>query len=125
MELFHVDRKDRVEATEVLFNDLIMFKRINGDLFKEMVQLLNLDDIWYQFFRSFVNSHNMVNVRCPISFITFYRKHESISEYGDFESVRKIIVLQLKNIIEANPLFIGKLKSLNIASQRLVLHHCL
>ncbi|XP_048332375.2 topless-related protein 1-like isoform X2 [Ziziphus jujuba] len=87
-----LDRKDHVTAIEILVNDLMMFKQINGDFFEQMVQLWKLDDIW---------------------------KHKSISEYGDFESLRKITVLQLKNIIEANPLLVGMLKSPSIASHSL------
>ncbi|XP_048332376.2 protein TPR3 isoform X1 [Ziziphus jujuba] len=85
-----LDRKDHVKATEILVNDLVMFKPINGDFFKQMAQLLKLDDIW---------------------------KHKSVLEFEDFESLRRNTALQLKNIIEANPLFNSKLKSPSIKSQ--------
>lgn len=51
MELFYIDRKDRAE---ILKKDLNTFKNRNQDFFKEMDELLTLDDIRYHFFRSFV-----------------------------------------------------------------------
>lgn len=48
-----------------------------------------------------------------------FRKHESLSTYRDTNSARIIMMKDLKKVIEANPLFRGKLKFPNFRSQRL------
>ncbi|XP_024023610.1 topless-related protein 1 [Morus notabilis] len=87
-----LDRKEHAKALDILMTDLRVFERGNEDLFKEMAQLLTFNDI---------------------------RDHESLSLYGDTKSARETITREVKKLIEANPLFHGKLKFPTIKSQRL------
>jgi hypothetical protein len=48
-----------------------------------------------------------------------YRDHESLSMYSDADSARKVMRVELKKLIEANPLFSDKLEFPNAASHRL------
>ncbi|GLT77952.1 hypothetical protein SLA2020_495050 [Shorea laevis] len=47
------------------------------------------------------------------------REHDALSVYGDTKSARTMLMCDLKKIIEANPIFHGKLKFPSIQSQRL------
>ncbi|EEF46923.1 WD-repeat protein, putative [Ricinus communis] len=87
-----LDKNERAKALDILMNDLKIFAPFNEGVFMEMTQLLTLNDI---------------------------REHESLSTYGDTEFARKILMLELRKIIEANPLFSNKLKFPSIQSQRL------
>lgn len=87
-----LDNHDGSKALGILVNDLKVFASYNEDLYKEMTQLLTTDD---------------------------FRKHESLSTYRDTNSARIIMMKDLKKVIEANPLFRGKLKFPNFRSQRL------
>uniref|UniRef100_A0A5B7C2M3 CTLH domain-containing protein n=1 Tax=Davidia involucrata TaxID=16924 RepID=A0A5B7C2M3_DAVIN len=87
-----LDECDRARALDILLKDLNVFASSNEDLYKEMIQLLTLDD---------------------------FRKHDSLSSYGDTRSARKCMMNELKNIIEANPSFHGKLKFPHINKSRL------
>lgn len=40
---------------------------------------------------------------------TFFRQNEQLSKYGDTKSARNIMLVELKKLIEANPLFRDKL----------------
>ncbi|KAL5568176.1 hypothetical protein UlMin_024751 [Ulmus minor] len=77
-----LDRKDRAKAVEILVKDLKVFSSFNEDLFKEITQLLTLDN---------------------------FRQNEQLSKYGDTKSARNIMLIELKKLIEANPLFRDKL----------------
>lgn len=87
-----LDNKDRAKALDILMKDLKVFALGNEELFREMTQLLTLDD---------------------------FREHESLSMFGDLESSRKVLMDELKKLLEANPVFHGKLKFPSIKSQRL------
>ncbi|XWS26191.1 hypothetical protein CRYUN_Cryun26dG0009900 [Craigia yunnanensis] len=87
-----LDNNDRAKALDILMKDLKVFAHHNEDLFREMTQLLTLDN---------------------------FREHELLSVYGDSESSRKILMDELKKLFEANPVFHGKLKFPSIKSQRL------
>ncbi|KAF2303789.1 hypothetical protein GH714_023422 [Hevea brasiliensis] len=87
-----LDKNERAKALDILMKDLKVFAPNNEALFMEMTQLLTLNDI---------------------------REHDSLSMYGDTESARQILMLEVKKIIEANPLFHDKLKFPSIRSQRL------
>ncbi|XP_017983146.1 PREDICTED: topless-related protein 1 isoform X1 [Theobroma cacao] len=87
-----LDNNDRAKALDILMKDLKVFAAGNEELFREMTQLLTLDD---------------------------FREHESLSMYGDVESSRKVLMDEIKKLIEANPNFHGKLKFPSIKSQRL------
>ncbi|XP_076936493.1 protein TOPLESS-RELATED PROTEIN 2-like isoform X2 [Bidens hawaiensis] len=77
-----LDRNDRAKAVEILCKDLKVFSTFNEDLFKEITQLLTLDN---------------------------FRQNEQLSKYGDIKSARSIMLVELKKLIEANPLFREKL----------------
>ncbi|XP_059641572.1 protein TOPLESS-RELATED PROTEIN 2-like [Cornus florida] len=77
-----LDRHDRAKAVEILMKDLKMFSSFNEELFKEITQLLTLDN---------------------------FRQNEQLSKYGDTKSARNIMLVELKKLIEANPLFRDKL----------------
>jgi hypothetical protein len=42
-----LDRNDRVKAVDILVNDLKVFSAFNEELFKEITQLLTLDNFRY------------------------------------------------------------------------------
>ncbi|KAL3844437.1 hypothetical protein ACJIZ3_001840 [Penstemon smallii] len=77
-----LDRQDRPKAVDILVKDLKVFASFNEDLFKEITQLVTLDN---------------------------FRQNEQLSKYGDTKSARNIMLVELKKLIEANPLFRDKL----------------
>ncbi|XP_047313199.1 topless-related protein 4-like isoform X2 [Impatiens glandulifera] len=87
-----LDRKDRAKAVEILVKDLKVFSAFNEDLFKEITQLLILDN---------------------------FRDNEQLSKYGDTKSARNIMLVELKKLIEANPLFRDKLAFPSLKNSRL------
>ncbi|KAJ1410346.1 WD40/YVTN repeat-like-containing domain superfamily [Sesbania bispinosa] len=85
MKVFFEIRKlknDKTKAVEILVNDLKVFSTFNDDLYKEITHLLTLDN---------------------------FRENEQLSKYGDAESARNIMLVELKKLIEANPLIREKL----------------
>ncbi|XP_057485979.1 topless-related protein 4-like isoform X2 [Actinidia eriantha] len=87
-----LDKKDRAKAVEILVKDLKVFSAFNEDLFKEITQLLTLEN---------------------------FRDNEQLSKYGDTKSARGIMLGELKKLIEANPLFRDKLTFPNLKNSRL------
>ncbi|XP_031379895.1 protein TOPLESS-RELATED PROTEIN 2-like isoform X2 [Punica granatum] len=87
-----LDRQDRANAVEILVRDLKVFASFNEELFKEITQLLTLDN---------------------------FRQNEQLSKYGDTKSARNIMLVELKKLIEANPLFRDKLSFPAFKSSRL------
>ncbi|KAL5985607.1 Protein tpr3 [Asimina triloba] len=87
-----LDKHDRSKAVEILVKDLKVFASFNEELFKEITQLLTLDN---------------------------FRENEQLSKYGDTKSARTIMLVELKKLIEANPLFRDKLQFPNLKSSRL------
>ncbi|KAA8523000.1 hypothetical protein F0562_009423 [Nyssa sinensis] len=87
-----LDKKDRAKAVDVLVKDLKVFSAFNEDLFKEITQLLTLEN---------------------------FRDNEQLSKYGDTKSARGIMLAELKKLIEANPLFRDKLNFPNLKNSRL------
>ncbi|KAJ4951831.1 hypothetical protein NE237_028663 [Protea cynaroides] len=77
-----LDGHDRAKAVEILVKDLKVFASFNEELFKEITQLLTLEN---------------------------FRQNEQLSKYGDTKSARNIMLMELKKLIEANPLFRDKL----------------
>lgn len=77
-----LDAQDRAKAVEILVKDLKVFASFNEELFKEITQLLTLEN---------------------------FRQNEQLSKYGDTKSARNIMLMELKKLIEANPLFRDKL----------------
>ncbi|GLT74988.1 hypothetical protein SLA2020_467470 [Shorea laevis] len=87
-----LDKHDRPKAVEILVKDLKVFATFNEELFKEITQLLTLEN---------------------------FRENEQLSKYGDTKSARAIMLVELKKLIEANPLFRDKLQFPNLKNSRL------
>ncbi|KAK7246353.1 hypothetical protein RIF29_41220 [Crotalaria pallida] len=95
-----LDRHDKARAVEILVNDLKVFSTLNEDLYKEITHLITLDN---------------------------FRENEQLSKYGDTKSARNIMLVELKKLIEANPLFRDKLvfPSLNASRLRTLINQSL
>ncbi|KAH8481627.1 hypothetical protein H0E87_029201 [Populus deltoides] len=87
-----LDKRDRAKAVEILVKDLKVFAAFNEELFKEITQLLTLEN---------------------------FRDNEQLSKYGDTKSARGIMLGELKKLIEANPLFRDKLQFPTLKNSRL------
>ncbi|XP_034916413.1 topless-related protein 1 isoform X2 [Populus alba] len=87
-----LDKLDRTKAVDILMKDLKVFASFNEDLFKEITQLLTLDN---------------------------FRENDQLSNYRDTKSARAIMLIELKKLIESNPLFRDKLQYPNIKNSRL------
>ncbi|XVE54456.1 hypothetical protein DITRI_Ditri03aG0082800 [Diplodiscus trichospermus] len=87
-----LDKRDRARAVEILVKDLKVFSAFNEDLFKEITHLLTLEN---------------------------FRENEQLSNYGDTESARGVMLAELKRLIEANPLFRDKLQFPTLENSRL------
>ncbi|XP_026660230.1 protein TPR3-like isoform X2 [Phoenix dactylifera] len=87
-----LDKRDRAKAVDILVKDLKVFSSFNEDLFKEITQLLTLEN---------------------------FRENEQLSKYGDTKSARTIMLVELKKLIEANPLFRDKLQFPTLKNSRL------
>ncbi|KAJ4870786.1 Topless-related protein 2 [Raphanus sativus] len=87
-----LDRNDRAKAVEILAKDLKVFATFNEELYKEITQLLTLEN---------------------------FRENEQLSKYGDTRSARSIMYTELKKLIEANPLFREKLAFPSFKASRL------
>ncbi|XP_055960299.1 topless-related protein 4-like isoform X2 [Mercurialis annua] len=87
-----LDKRDRPKAVEILVKDLRVFSAFNEELFKEITQLLTLEN---------------------------FRDNEQLSKYGETKSARSIMLAELKKLIEANPLFRDKLQFPTLKSSRL------
>ncbi|XP_062155997.1 topless-related protein 4 isoform X2 [Alnus glutinosa] len=87
-----LDRNDHAKAVEILVKDLKVFSAFNEELFKEITLLLTLGN---------------------------FRENEQLSKYGDTKSARAIMLVELKKLIEANPLFRDKLQFPTLKNSRL------
>uniref|UniRef100_A0A0A0LG07 CTLH domain-containing protein n=1 Tax=Cucumis sativus TaxID=3659 RepID=A0A0A0LG07_CUCSA len=87
-----LDKRDRAKAVDILVKDLKVFSAFNEELFKEITQLLTLEN---------------------------FRDNEQLSKYGDTKSARGIMLAELKKLIEANPLFRDKLQFPTLKNSRL------
>lgn len=87
-----LDRQDKAKAVEILVGDLKVFSTFNEELYKEITQLLTLNN---------------------------FRENEQLSKYGDTKTARNIMLVELKKLIEANPLFRDKLVFPTLRSSRL------
>jgi len=90
--LEELDRHDRAKAVDILVKDLKVFSTFNEELYKEITQLLTLEN---------------------------FRENEQLSKYGDTKSARSIMLIELKKLIEANPLFREKLAFPTLKASRL------
>ncbi|KAK2398990.1 topless-related protein [Trifolium repens] len=78
-----LDSNDRGRALDILMKDLKVFSSKNEELFKELTQLLTVNNI---------------------------REHDALSTYQDAISGRKRVMNDIKEIIENHPMLDGKLK---------------
>lgn len=77
-----LDMGDCAKALKIVRKELKVFASYSEELFKEITQLLTLDD---------------------------FREHELLSSYGDIHSARRTLSKELTRIIKADPSFHGKL----------------
>ncbi|KAL0354810.1 UNVERIFIED_CONTAM: Topless-related protein 4 [Sesamum radiatum] len=87
-----LDKRDHAKAVEILAKDLKVFSTFNEELFKEITMLLTLQN---------------------------FRENDQLSKYGDTKSARAIMLVELKKLIEANPLFRDKLQFPTLKNSRL------
>ncbi|XP_039032366.1 topless-related protein 3-like isoform X1 [Hibiscus syriacus] len=87
-----LDRQEKAKALDILMTDLKVFSTFNDELYKEITQLLTLNN---------------------------FRENEQLSKYGDTKTARAIMLVELKKLIEANPLFRDKLAFPTLRSSRL------
>jgi hypothetical protein len=94
---------------EILVKDLKVFASFNEELFKEITQLLTLENFRFGNFlfrRKMFSALGRGGCDCVLM---INRQNEQLSKYGDTKSARNIMLLELKKLIEANPLFRDKL----------------
>ncbi|XP_052297255.1 protein TOPLESS-RELATED PROTEIN 2-like isoform X2 [Citrus sinensis] len=77
-----LDKHERVKALDILMKDIKAFSTYNEEVFKEASLLLPLEN---------------------------FRQHESLARYGDPKTERRNVVRGLKQCIQENPAFSGKL----------------
>ncbi|KAI4364661.1 hypothetical protein MLD38_020720 [Melastoma candidum] len=77
-----LDRQDKAKAVDILVTDLKVFSRFNEESYKELTQLLTLSN---------------------------FRENEQLLMYGDTKTARNRLLIELKKLVEANPLFQDKL----------------
>lgn len=87
-----LDMLDRAKAVEILAKDLKVFSAFNEGLYKEMTQLITLDN---------------------------FRENDQLIGYRDTKTARAIMLVELKKLIEDNPLFREKLKFPSMRNSRL------
>ncbi|KAL5786017.1 hypothetical protein ACOSQ2_008409 [Xanthoceras sorbifolium] len=87
-----LDKNERGKAVDILVKDLKIFASFNEELFKEITQLLTLEN---------------------------FRDNDQLAGYRDTKSARAVMLLELKKLLEANPLFRDKLALPNMKSSRL------
>ncbi|XP_055820274.1 protein TPR3-like isoform X2 [Solanum dulcamara] len=87
-----LDRQDRKTALDILLKDLKVFSESNKELYREMTQLLTLDD---------------------------FREYSTLAFYGDIISARKRMMKELKAVIESNPQFQGRVNFPELNKSRL------
>jgi len=100
--------------------DLKVFSTFNEELFKEITQLLTLENFRYgDDFLIYLSVELLYDADNLFCFLLYYRENEQLSKYGDTKSARAIMLVELKKLIEANPLFRDKLQFPNLKNSRL------
>ncbi|XP_050366867.1 protein TPR3-like [Argentina anserina] len=87
-----LDRHDRAAAVDILVKDLKVFESLNEELFKEITQLLTLNN---------------------------FRDNAQLSAYVDVETARLMMTEELKKLVLANPCFRDKLQFPKLKNSRL------
>ncbi|KAH9324716.1 hypothetical protein KI387_004894, partial [Taxus chinensis] len=88
-----LDRQDRPKAVQILVNDLKFINSYNQNTYKELTQLIPLENI---------------------------RECDQLSKYGDTTSTRKHTLLVLRKLIEKNPELRNKLAFPHLQDSRLM-----
>ncbi|KAK6124891.1 hypothetical protein DH2020_041377 [Rehmannia glutinosa] len=115
-----LDKRDYARAVEILSKDLKVFSTFNEDLFKEITMLMTLQN-----FRDrspqFLLSSALYTLYLPVydRRTLHTRENDQLSKYGDTKSARAIMLVELKKLIEANPLFRDKLQFPTLKNSRL------
>ncbi|KAF8394610.1 hypothetical protein HHK36_020824 [Tetracentron sinense] len=107
-----LDKHDRAKAVEILVKDLKVFSTFNEELFKEITQLLALEN--FRELEIYLSMEKLGSL-----FLFECRENEQLSKYGDTKSARSIMLIELKKLIEANPLFRDKLTFPTLKNSRL------
>ncbi|XP_007023214.2 PREDICTED: topless-related protein 4 isoform X1 [Theobroma cacao] len=87
-----LDKREKGRALEILVKDLKVFSTFNEELYKEITMLLTLEN---------------------------FRENEQLSKYGNTKSARAIMLVELKKLIEVNPVFRDKLQFPTLKNSRL------
>eukprot|EP00253_Pinus_taeda_P023571 PITA_23571 len=87
-----LDRKDRFTAMNILNNDLRVFKNISKEVYREIAELITLDD---------------------------FRENEQLKQYRDTQSQRVAMFREISSIVQSNPLLCNKLAFPSIKACRL------
>ncbi|KAL4388332.1 hypothetical protein GQ457_09G024040 [Hibiscus cannabinus] len=87
-----LDRNDKDKAIEILVKDLKVFSTSHEELYKEITQLLTLEN---------------------------FRENKKLAKHGDTISARRTLLVELKKLLEGNPLSSKKLVFPNFEATRL------
>ncbi|XP_050380281.1 protein TPR1-like [Argentina anserina] len=87
-----LDRNDKAKAAEILVNDLRKFAAYNGEIYKDLTQLITLRN---------------------------FRENAHLRQYRDTFSVRHKMIVELRKVIKANPLLKDKLMFPTVRASRL------
>ncbi|KAK8661786.1 hypothetical protein V6N13_091381 [Hibiscus sabdariffa] len=87
-----LDRNDKDKAVEILVKDLKVFSTSHEELYKEITQLLTLEN---------------------------FRENKKLAKHGDTISARRTLLVELKKLLEGNPLSSKKLVFPNFEATRL------
>ncbi|GFY90532.1 TOPLESS-related 2 [Actinidia rufa] len=106
-----LDRQDKAKAVEILVNDLKVFSTFNEELYKEITQLLTLGNFRKPQVPPLLTEPDKIGrLSGALSIENLYSgENEQLSKYGDTKTARSIMLIELKKLIEANPLFREKL----------------
>ncbi|XP_021887756.1 protein TPR3-like [Carica papaya] len=78
-----LDNRETPRAVEILVKDLKVFANFNEELYKEITHLLTYDN---------------------------FRENDQLSSYRDARTARTMMLVELKRLVEANPIFREKLQ---------------
>lgn len=81
----------------------------------ENLHLIHISNsLWFT-----AQTNKVVGMPTDLYFISYDRENEQLSKYGDTKTARSIMLIELKKLIEANPLFRDKLAFPTLKSSRL------
>ncbi|RDX94673.1 Topless-related protein 2, partial [Mucuna pruriens] len=89
-------RDDKAKALDILMNDLKVFSTYNEEIYKELTHLLTLAN---------------------------FRDNEKLSKYADIKSAQEALLVELKKLVEVNPMFKDKLAFPSLNANRFNWQH--